>query len=142
VNDNPYQPPERFDHSQPAGVALNNRGRGPALYIVTGGLIAAILASPFHSNLNPIGLAITPFGTLAGGLLYRARSKDWPVDPRARMRQLMYAAVVIVVIPAGIAPFNGLLGPGLGAMIIGLVVGAYIAVGILASGVRRPENGS
>ena len=143
VNSNPYAPSETSDHQQPV-VAASNRAWGPAIYIVAGGLIAAILAAPYHSHLNPVGLAITPFGTIAGGLLYRARSRNWPVDPCARGGQLVFCAVAIILIPAVTGLLAGLLAgfdeSAGGVMIIGLIVGVCMVAGILTSGVRRPQN--
>lgn len=137
MDDNPYDPPPDLNEQGPSTLATRNRGRGPALYIVGGGLIAALLAAPFHSHLNPIGLALAPVGTLAGGLLYRLRSRAWPIDPTARRRQLLLSVAVVCLIPAVIAALMGFDNSGIGSIIIGLIVGICIAAGILASGTHR-----
>lgn len=145
MNSNPYIPPETTGHQKPV-VTASKRAWGPAIYIVAGGLIAAIVAAPYHTHLNPVGLVITPFGTIVGGLLYRARSRYLPVDPYARVRQLLICAVAIILIPAVTGLLVGLItgfdeSTG-GVMTIGLIVGVCIGAGILSSGIRRPQKAS
>ena len=102
------------------------------------------MAAPYHTHLTPVGLIITPFGTIVGGLLYRARSRYWPVDPYARVRQLLTCADAIIWIPAVtgllvdlITGFDESAG---GVMAIGLIVVAFIGEGILSSGIRRAHK--
>jgi hypothetical protein len=137
---NPYKPSETTDVKN-TGRTASTRTWGPWIYIVVGGFIAGLAASPYHSHLNPIGLATTPVGMVVGGLIYRARSRNWPLDAGARGRYLVFCVVAIIAIPVLIGVLVSLVfgfDESTGrVMILGGFVGVCLVAGVLASGGRR-----
>lgn len=136
---NPYEPPKTVTEvcsgNRPAGHA----GRiGPAIYIAFFALLGAVAGVPLLASHGAVGFLTVVPGALFGGLVYRIRSRTWPIDPNARARRLSYALAVTVVLPGLIGAVAGLRAQGLGMTLLGLVIGAGLGAGILISGDRRP----
>lgn len=140
---NPYEspPPHRLaDQPDPRQPGIWQRGskRGPALYIVVIGMLFGVLGSHLLASFNSLGLAMPLLGCMLGGLIYRLRSANWPIDPTARKRQLAYAVSVQILVPAALLlvadPSSQV---GVRVIIIGAIVGFSVAIGALVSGVRR-----
>lgn len=113
---------------------------GPAMYIAFFALIGGVVGIPLLANERAIGFLTVVPGALLGGLFYRFRSRNWPIDPAARARRLGYALIVTIVPPGLIVAVAGLRAQGLGMTLVGLVIGAALAAGILISGDRRPVH--
>jgi len=142
---NPYAPPS--EPAQPVSsenrsVFVRGEKKGPALYIVTCGLLGALVGVAFLIRYNPIGFAFVFGGCICGGFVYRIRSRHWPTDPNARNRQLKYSVAAVTVIPAMVHLFTGFPGDGWRTVLIGLIVGIAITSGILVSGTRRHQKAS
>lgn len=134
-----YEPPKNLTEAD-SGNRLAGRvcGIGPAIYIAVFALLGAVAALPLLAGHGAVGFWTVVPGALFGGLVYRIRSRTWPIDPNARARRFGYALAVIVVLPGLIGAVAGLRAQGLGMTLLGLVIGAALAVGILISGDRRP----
>ena len=111
--------------------------KGPALYIVSIGMLFGFGAVPLLMRYNPIGLAVPLVGCVLGGIVYRIRSRHWPIDPSARTRQCVYVLCVLTLVPATIYSITGIRAQGAGMVAIGAIVGFSVALGILLSGLRR-----
>ncbi len=96
----------------------------------------------FLIRYNPIGFAFVFIGCVIGGLLYRFRSRQWPIDPTARSRQLRYTLAVLTLIPGTIALFFGIEAQGAAMVMIGVIAGVAITCGIMVSGTRRHQKAS
>ncbi len=138
-DDNPYSPPASSPAATRTTCAAFERGnkKGPALYIVGIGMLFGFAAVPLLIRYNPVGLAMPLIGCVCGGIVYRARSRKWPVDPTARKRQMIYAGTSLILVPTVVFMFTGIRAQGFGMVVIGTIVGFSVAVGILVSGVRR-----
>jgi len=142
TDENPYQSPITNAYDQYEVVGLRRPGkRGPIFDVLLGGLVGAILAAPFHSHLNPIGIVCTLCGALLGGGVYRARSRNWPLNRRAWVYQWLVAAITLVAIPSILAMLSmraaTLDGTTIVTVRLVLYVWFSIASGILVSGPRR-----
>lgn len=139
---NPYESPKTPPEA-PEDVPDVPRRGGPAIYIALGGL-AGVFAAPllFWMSETLYGVWMVIPGTLAGGLTYRLRSRNWPLDPTARARRLGYAVTVTLLPPGFFLLTAGLQGQGPGFVLLGLFVGVALAAGILICGDRRwrPER--
>lgn len=114
--------------------------RGPAYYIVlhalavTFVLTLALLLASIH--FEPIGFSFPFIGSLLGAVVYRFRSRNWPIDPSAKKRILIYSAIAIFAPSAVLLVLaSPYFGPA--TFFIGGVVGVSIAAGIVISGTRR-----
>ena len=136
---NPYESPktltEACNGNRQAGHA---RRIGPAIYIAFFALLGVVAGVPLLASQGAVGFLTVVPGALFGGLVYRIRSRTWPIDPNARARRFGYALAVTVVLPGLIGAVAGLRAQGLGMTLLGLVIGAALAAGILISGDRRP----
>lgn len=144
IHVNPYAPPESESSVMNASSSHFNRGikRGPSLYIVLTGLLGGIL-SPLlllHREFSEIGIALPLIGCVLGGIVYRIRSRSWPVDPSVRTRQLKYIACLLFVLPGTIGMFTGVRGQGVGFILLGAIIGFTVSCGILISGLRRSSK--
>lgn len=137
VTSNPYAPPTTELADYRPDQPTRRLRRGPALYIAGFGLLGGFGAIPFLAHRSPNAFAVILAGCIAGGFVYRFRSRGWPKDPTVFSRQLQYSTLAIVSPPAGISMFASWNGPGFAFMLIGLIVGASIACGIAVSGSRR-----
>ena len=68
---------------------------GPAFSIALGGLLGGMMSVPFLAMKNPVGFILVLGGCMAGGIVYRIHSRHWPVDPGARLRQIVAALSLI-----------------------------------------------
>jgi hypothetical protein len=112
---------------------------GPAIPICVGALLGGTFGVPLLREENPIGFLFVFPGSLLGGLFYRIYSRNWPTDPTAFKRRYLSAFSILVLIPIIAATITEMRGPkGVTITLLGLLLGASLAAGILASGDRRP----
>lgn len=138
---NPYESPKSATKASTVNRKAGfGRRSGPAMYIAFFALIGGAAGIPLLASERAIGLVTVVPGALFGGLVYRIRSRNWPIDPTARARRFGYALAVTVVPPGLIGAVVGLRAQGLGMTLVGLVIGAALAAGILISGDRRPVH--
>ena len=118
-----------------------NRGskKGPALYIAGFSGMIGFFSVDYLMRGDPTGFIFPTFGAIAGGLIYRIRSRKWPVDPDVRIKQLRYTISIlgITFLPAIV---SGFMGPGPGLSLMTGVIGIGIIAGIFLSGTRRDGN--
>ncbi|MCC9641587.1 hypothetical protein LOC71_04825 [Rhodopirellula sp. JC740] len=142
---------------------FNKRGckRGPALYLVAGAILSAICVAPLHAllaldafnivrfnNLFPVAAAcaFVLFGMPVGGIVYRVRSRNWPIDPSVLSRQLWMATATLafpLVTLAFTLPLAELPSNRDRAMLLAMFaffLAASMAAGILLAGTRRPKS--
>lgn len=144
--ENPYRPLEEM-RVEPLAVHAGKQHRGPILYFAVAGICAAMLAFPFlipgswvvQDDLNPIGLLLVLVSVPAGGLVYRWRSRQWPIDRSVRKRQIA-ACFSTLLLPAVVAFLTGLRGQGLDMTVLSGVVSLVLMSGILISGTRRSRG--
>ena len=108
------------------------------MYIVLAALLASSMSPYFLINRNPVGFLLPAVGCVVGALIYRYRSRRWPIDPTARMRIVKYSLISVTVPPALIFLLtDGGRAQGFGMVVIGLIVGASVAAGIILAGSHR-----
>lgn len=133
---NPYAPPKTESKQSSSGEQATAR-RGPALYIIFAGLVGGIGSVPFLAVQSPLALLAPLVGCVAGGLLFRSVSQDWPHDPSVRPRQILFSFLALTVLPAALVIAAGIEAHRLPFAVIGLSVGGAVAAGIMISGTRR-----
>jgi hypothetical protein len=139
---NPYQsPPESREESYANRPADRDRRVGPAVYIVLFAVIGAVPGIPLLANDNAFGLLGVILGAVLGGVVYRLRSRNWPIDPTARARRHNYALAAAIFLPILIDLASDMNMQGLAWALLSVLVGAAVAVGILVSGDRRFASG-
>ena len=140
VESNPYSTPQSpLDNVDEPNVLISRyRKKGPALYIVIGAFICGLPSPIFLMARNPIGLLFPLVGCISGALIYRWRSRNWPIDPNAKTRIMSYS-ILAIILPTMIMFIltRGGESQGAGMVIISLLVGISVATGILFSGTRR-----
>lgn len=143
---NPYSPPiKRAEQMRSQTMATQNRG--PLLYFAFAGIIGAALAIPlivprslaFTDDANPIGYLVILFSFPVGGLIYRIRSRNWPMDETVRQRQRT-ACFATLLLPLTVAILTGMRAQGLHMTILCGIVSMVLMAGILVSGKRRSRN--
>lgn len=114
---------------------------GPGIYIVAGlflGLLPAAYLGAFTQSLAIFLIALFASPSI-GGIIYRQRSQDWPIDPTVRIRYAKYAAFLLTLFPLicmlCVAQHDWKLS-WIG-LAVGFVVGLSLTFGALASGCRR-----
>lgn len=140
---NPYLPPTDETAPKPLPVRTKQH-RGPLLYFALSGIIGASLAIPLivprslavEDDPNPIGYLLILLSFPVGGLIYRIRSRNWPVDETVRQRQRT-ACFVTLLLPVVVAFLTGLRAQGLHMTILSGFVSLVLIAGILVSGKRR-----
>ncbi|WP_234952449.1 hypothetical protein [Rhodopirellula baltica] len=138
MTDNPYAPPTETETVRPVSHGANSEfRRGPAWYIIFSALAGAFASVPFLTHVPAIGLATLLIGCVVGGLIFRIRSRNWPHDPSVRSRQMLYSLIAISFPPMGLFLLAGHNAQGIGIILLGALVGAFIACGIFVSGTRR-----
>lgn len=143
---NPYTPPKDLGSGLPT-VQIAKKHRGPLMYFALAGIAAAILAVPLivprslavKDNPNPIGYLLVLFSMPVGGLVYRLRSRRWPIDRSARKRQV-FACFLTLLLPLTFRLLTGLRGQGMHMTILSGIVSLTLMAGILVSGLRRGRN--
>jgi hypothetical protein len=139
---NPYTPPntplENLPHRPRDGEFVRGTKKGPALYIVVCALIAGFASPQYLMRYESIGFVFPIIGCIAGALIYRLRSNQWPIDPTAKKRMLKYS-IISILLPTAImfVLTGGGRAQGAGMVAICLFVGISVAVGIILSGTRR-----
>lgn len=140
---NPYLPPFDVDSQAQMEPATKNR-RGPLLYLAVAGIIGAVMAIPLivprslavKDNPNPIGFVLILVSFPVGGLVYRLRSRGWPIDGSVRRRQIK-ACCATLLFPVIVALVTGMRGQGFHMTILSGFVSLVLTVAILISGKRR-----
>jgi hypothetical protein len=128
-------------HKTPTGCCDRNH-RGPLLYFAVGGLAGAaaafplVAAIPISADPNPLGYLLVLFGVPIGGVMYRLRSRHWPIDRTVRARQSR-ASLATLLLPGMIAVLTGMRAEGAGLTFVGALVSASVVVGIFVAGRRR-----
>lgn len=143
---NPNLPPSDVDSRTPVEHATKNH-RGPLLYFAVAGIIAAIMAIPLivprslavKDDPNPIGYLLILLSFPVGGLVYRLRSREWPIDSTVRNRQVT-ASCATLLLPLAVASLTGMRGQGLHMTILSGFVSLILMSGILISGRRRSRS--
>lgn len=100
-------------------------------------MIGGILGLPLLAHENALGFLGVFLGSILGGLYFRLRSSNCPIDPTARQRRFGYAALSVLLLPALTAVSTGMRGQGLHMTLLALWIGGSIATGILLSSDRR-----
>ena len=137
-DDNPYSPPQTQSQLvEPTKLAIRDHRRGPAVPIVIGTMVGGLSGIPLLVHENALGFVGLLPGALLGGLYFRVRSSNWPVDPTAQKRRYGYAILTTLSFPAVAAILTGMRGQGFAMTVLALWIGMSIAAGILISGDRR-----
>jgi hypothetical protein len=116
------------------------------MFLASGGLLGAlaaiplVVAIPISADPNPLGYLIVLLGVPIGGLAYRIRSRNYPLDDGARSRLVRYCALPLLL-PALIAILTGMRAQGFMMTIVGFVIALSIIFGILLAGSRRQRSG-
>jgi hypothetical protein len=139
---NPYEPAEALDTVYSAGVSDFETTKGPALAIVIGAFVGALVTLPFLFNDNPIGLMGCLPGALFGGLYYRCRSSQCELHATSASKRYAYSILLTIAFPVLAAFGTGLLGQGLHMTILAAYIGFSLALGVLVSGDRRIPKGA
>lgn len=143
---NPYSPlAKHVEQFRSQTVALQHRG--PLLYFLFAAIIGAALAIPLivprslavSDDPNPIGYLVILLSFPVGGLIYRLRSRNWPIDETVRHRQRR-ACFATLLLPFAVGLLTGMRAQGLHMTIIGGVFSLVLMAGILVSGRRRSRN--
>lgn len=145
---NPYSPPSAMEPLA-AITHTGNRHSGPLLYFAVAGFLAAVISVPLivprslvvKEDPNPIGFLLILSSFPVGGLIYRLRSRDWPIDRTVRRRQIA-ASCATLLIPAAAASLNGMQGQGLHLTMLSAIVSLALVTGIFISGQRRDRDGA
>lgn len=143
---NPYFPP--------AGGALSARARagapkrrGPLLDFALTGIVSSVLAMPLlvpksiaaKADPDPLGYLLVLLSFPVGGLVFRYRSRGWPIDETVRLRQSK-ACMATLLLPITVAFLAGTRGQGLHMIVCSGVVSLFLMAGIQLSGRRRLRN--
>ncbi|XZE34675.1 hypothetical protein SH501x_000142 [Pirellulaceae bacterium SH501] len=143
---NPYAPPKDMDSRVQAPTSTKDR-RGPLLYFATAGIIAVVIAIPLlvprsmavKDDPNPLGYLLILISFPIGGLVYRIRSREWPIDRTVRSRQIT-ACYATLLLPIAAVLLTGMRGQGLHITVLSGMVSLILMAGILISGLRRSRN--
>ncbi len=143
---NPYTLPGDVGSELPA-IRTAKKHRGPLLYFALAGIATAILAVPLivprslavKDDPNPIGYLLILLSMPVGGLVYRLRSRKWPIDRTVRKRQIT-ACFATLLLPLSVGLLTGLRGQGLHMTVLSGVVSLTFMTGIFISGLRRGRN--
>ena len=104
---------------------------GTAIYIALFTLIGTFPGLPLLANDNALGLLGVGLGAMLGGVVYRIRSRTWPIDPTARARRQNYALAAAIVLPILMGLVASMNMQGLAWAFLSILVGAAVAGGIL-----------
>jgi peptidoglycan/LPS O-acetylase OafA/YrhL len=139
----PYTPPNDLDSHEPVPHKTRERW-GPLLYFAIAGVIAVFLAIPplvpksiaVKDDPNTPGYVLVLLSFPAGGLVYRIRSRKWPIDRSVRKRQIT-AICAILLLPIAAALLTGMRGQGLHITVLSGIVSLVFMASVLISGTRR-----
>lgn len=143
---NPYLPPVN-GAAQDSSTTKAMQHRGPLLYFALAGIIGAALATPLtvpkslaaKDDPNPVGYLLILIGFPVGGLVYRFRSRKWPIDATVRQRQRT-ACFATLLLPLTVAILTGMRAQGLHMTVLAGIVSLVLVAAILVSGQRRNRN--
>lgn len=143
---NPYTSPNDLDSHEPVPPKTRERW-GPLLYFAIAGVIAIFIASPLpvpksiavRDDPNPLGYLLILISFPVGGLVYRVRSRKWPIDKTVRNRQIT-ACCATLLLPIAAALLTGMGGQGLHMTVVGGIVSLVFMASVLISGTRRCRN--
>ena len=102
----PNSPPSPIDAV--SGKFVCGAKKGPALYIVISAIsVTFALALSLQqvmdqlglNEIEPIGVFFPAIGCIAGAVIYRIRSREWPIDPSAKARVIKYSLIACVTPP-------------------------------------------
>jgi peptidoglycan/LPS O-acetylase OafA/YrhL len=145
---NPFSPPTP-SVSHTASTPKPYPDSGPLPYFSAAMLVGFLLAVPLivprslavKDDPNPVGYALILLSFPVGGLIYRIRSRNWPIDKTVRRRQIA-ACFATLLVPPATAFFLGSLGQGPTMAALGGIVSLSLISGILLSGLRRGSQES
>lgn len=140
---NPYAASSGQPEAIPPQVQ-ERRHRGPLLYFAVSGIVGAILASPLivprsmsiKDDPNPLGYLIILCSFPLGGLIFRIRSRHWPLDPTFSHRQ-WYACLATLLLPGTVALMTGMVGQGFDMTVLAAFISLILSSAILLAGRRR-----
>jgi peptidoglycan/LPS O-acetylase OafA/YrhL len=143
---NPYTPSCDMDSRTPVEPTPKEH-RGPLLYFAVAAIVSVILAIPLivprslaaKDDPNPIGYLLMLMSFPIGGLIYRLRSRKWPIDTTVLKRQIA-ACCATLLLPLAVALLTGMRGQGFPMTILGGFVSLFLMSGILISGRRRGRS--
>jgi peptidoglycan/LPS O-acetylase OafA/YrhL len=143
---NPYSLPIK-SAEQMRSQAMATQHRGPLRYFAFAGVIGAALAIPLivprslavTDDPNPVGYLVILLSFPIGGLIYRLRSRNWPIDETVIQRQRA-ACFATLLLPFTVALLTGVRAQGLHMTILSGIVSLVLMAGILVSGDRRDRN--
>lgn len=140
---NPYSPPEDMETQRPEQIATR-QNRGPLIYFAVAVIVSFILAVPLivpkslapKDDPNPLGYLLLLISFPVGGLVFRLRSRNWPIDTTVRKRQWI-ACFATLLLPLSVAALTGMRGQGFEMAILSGFVSLILMSGIFISGQRR-----
>lgn len=126
---NPYSPPTDEIVFKPLRNGPKQQHRRALLYFALAGITGAVLAIPLvvpgsldpKDDPNPIGYLLSLLSFPAGGLIYRLRSRKWPIDATVRHRQ-RWACFATLLLPLSVAVMTGMRGQELHMTILSGIV--------------------
>lgn len=147
-NKNPYASPRDME-TRRAPESTTKDNRGPLLYFAVALIVSVILAIPLivpkslaaKDDPNPLGYLLLLISFPVGGLVYRLRSRNWPIDTTVRKRQLI-ACCATLLLPLSVAAMTGMRGQGFEMTILSGFVSLILMSGIFISGQRRSRSHS
>ncbi|MEM8671300.1 MAG: hypothetical protein AAGG48_27510 [Planctomycetota bacterium] len=140
---NPYVTPNEVTQLESLPLRSSNY-RGPTMYFAVAGIAGAVLAIPLivprsihvRDDPNAIGYLIIILSFPVGGLIYRIRSRDWPIDETVRRRQLIACAATLLL-PFSVAILTGMRAQGFLMAVVSGFISMILMVAIFLSGRRR-----
>lgn len=140
---NPYLRPTDETTLTPSPIRAKQHG-GPLLYFALPGIIGAASAIPLivpmslavKDDPNPIGYLLILLSFPVGGLVYRIRSRKWPIDETVRQRQRT-ACIATLLLPVAVAFLTGMRAQGFHMTMLSGLASLVIMAAILVSGQRR-----
>ncbi len=123
---------------QSAGQFVRRHRNGPAIYIVLCGLLAGFASSLYLMRFDLAGFSFVSAGCTVGAIVYRVRSRNWPIDPTVFRRQFIYSLAAVTVPQIIFFVIVSIRAQGAGmAVTAGISVGLPVAISIFLSGNRR-----
>lgn len=143
---NPYTPPNEFSEQVEVASELEEQ-RGPLLYFAASCGLAVLVAIPLivprsysvKDDPNPIGYLLILVSFPLGGLIYRIRSRHWPIDMTVRKRQIA-GCCATVLLPLVTRISTGMRGQGFHMTVLSGFVSLILMSGIVISGRRRSRT--
>ena len=142
---NPYASPNSpppVQNRTPVAEFVRGSKKGPALYIVLSAIgvtfVLALILHQFLIEFEPIGFTLPAVGSIIGAMIYRIRSRRWPIDPTAKSRIIKCSLIACLTPPAIMFVITGGgRAQGAAMVLICLLVEMSVAAGIILAGRRR-----